>query len=43
MAGKKLEPMKRDNGKYGYVDENENWVIDPSLMMQGILKMVLPV
>ena len=29
MAEKKLERKKADNGKYGYVDEDGNWVIEP--------------
>ena len=29
MAEKKLEPKEADNGKYGYVDEKGNWVIEP--------------
>ena len=29
MEGKKLTPKKGDNDLYGYVDENEKWVIEP--------------
>ena len=29
MEEKKLSPKEGDNGKYGYVDNNGNWVIEP--------------
>ena len=43
---KNLSRKKNDKGKYGYVDENGNWVIDPRFMVadefeQGVARVQL--